>query len=173
MTKLNDLQLILLTTASRRDNGSLLPAAASVADAGDRLTKAISALARRGLVEERPATDAASTHRTDGDDRFGMFITDTGRAAINVEPSNGNAANESAASKPTPVAPKPERQTKSAAVVALLRRDDGATLAELIESTGWLPHTTRASLTGLKKKGHVVEKSKRGEATCYRIVAAA
>ena len=173
MTKLNDIQLILLTTAATRDKGSLLPAAASVADAGDRLTKAISALARRDLVEERPATDATSTHRTDGDDRFGMFITDAGRAAINVEPANGKAADEGAASTSAPAAPKPERQTKRAAVVALLRRDDGATLADLIDATGWLPHTTRAALTGLRKKGHVIEKSKRGDATCYRIVATA
>lgn len=173
MTKLNDIQLILLATAAQRENGSLLPGAASVADAGDRLSKAITALARRDLVQERPATDAASTHRTDGDDRFGMFITDAGRVAINVEPANGKAADEAAASTPTPVAPKPKRQSKSAAVVSLLQRDDGATLAELIEATGWLPHTTRAALTGLKKKGHVIQKSKRGEATCYHVVATA
>lgn len=70
-------------------------------------------------------------------------------------------------------ATKPERQTKSAIVIALLRRDEGVTLAELVEATGWLPHTTRAALTGLKKKkGHVIEKTKRDEATCYRIVEA-
>ena len=54
-------------------------------------------------------------------------------------------------------------------MVALLRREQGATLAELIEATGWLPHTTRAALTGLRKKGHVIERSKRDDATCYRI----
>ena len=60
--------------------------------------------------------------------------------------------------------------TKIAAVIALLKRDTGATLAELIAATSWLPHTTRAALTGLRKKGHAVERSKRGEVTCYRIV---
>ena len=68
--------------------------------------------------------------------------------------------------------PTPERQTKSDAVIALLQRSEGATLAELIEATGWLAHTTRAALTGLRKKGHVIEKSKRDDATCYRIFAA-
>lgn len=62
------------------------------------------------------------------------------------------------------------RQTKSDAMIALLQRDGGATLAELVAATGWQPHTTRAALTGLKKKGHVIEKSKRDDATCYRIV---
>jgi len=145
-----------------------------IADASNRLTKAISALAKRDLVEERPVTDAASTHRADGDDRFGMFITDAGRAAINVELANGKAAGQRAASTPPPAtATNPERQTKGALVIGLLQRDRGAILAELVEATGWLPHTTRAALTGLKKKGQVIEKTKRGEATCYRIVAEA
>lgn len=59
--------------------------------------------------------------------------------------------------------------SKIGVVVALLERPDGATLAEMVESTGWLPHTTRAALTGLKKKGHVITKAKRGDVTCYHI----
>ena len=62
--------------------------------------------------------------------------------------------------------------TKTAAVIALLSRADGATLDELIAATGWLPHTTRAALTGIRKKGHVIVRGKRGEVTCYRIAAA-
>ena len=41
-------------------------------------------------------------------------------------------------------------------VIALLRRSGGASLNEMVAATGWLPHTTRAALTGLKKKGHVI-----------------
>lgn len=68
-------------------------------------------------------------------------------------------------------APAPPRKPgKQDTVIALLRREEGATLAEMIEATGWLPHSTRAVLTGLRKKGHALEKSKRGDATCYRIV---
>ena len=55
-------------------------------------------------------------------------------------------------------------------MLALLQRPEGATLAELIAATGWLPHTTRAALTGIRKKGHAVERSKRGQETCYRVV---
>ena len=68
-------------------------------------------------------------------------------------------------------APAP-RATKTAEVLILLRREEGATLDELIAATGWLRHTTRAALTGLKKKGHVIAKGKRGDATCYNIAAA-
>lgn len=59
--------------------------------------------------------------------------------------------------------------SKIAKVVTLLERDAGATLAELINATGWLPHTTRAALTGIRKRGWLVERFKRDEATCYRI----
>lgn len=65
------------------------------------------------------------------------------------------------------------RETKIAKVIALLKRKDGATLDEIIGATGWLPHTTRAALTGLKKKGHTIECDKRGDAACYRITMSA
>ena len=55
--------------------------------------------------------------------------------------------NSGVASTPT----SPRGGTKIAQVIELLRRRDGATLAELV-ATGWLPHTTRAALTGLRKR---------------------
>lgn len=68
----------------------------------------------------------------------------------------------------------PIRQKKIDQVIALLCRSDGATLAEMIEVTGWLPHTTRAVLSRLRKKGHTLDKSKRNDgATLHRIVDAA
>lgn len=52
--------------------------------------------------------------------------------------------------------PEPPRQTKASAVAALLTRDGGASLEVLCEATGWQPHTCRAFLTGLRKKGREV-----------------
>lgn len=67
----------------------------------------------------------------------------------------------------------PKRETKIGKAIALLERKQGATLDEMAEATGWLPHTTRAALTGLKKKGHMIERDKRDDVTCYRIIASA
>ena len=64
-------------------------------------------------------------------------------------------------------------QTKTAMVLGLLQRPNGATLYEMVAATGWLPHTTRAALTGLRKKGHAIAKTKREDVTCYRIAAEA
>ena len=61
--------------------------------------------------------------------------------------------------------------TKQALIAGLLEREQGATLDELIAATGWLPHTTRAALTGLRRKGCTLEKSSREDGkTAYRIV---
>ena len=70
----------------------------------------------------------------------------------------------------SPAAPK--RTTKQDLVLELLRRAGGTTLAEMVEATGWLPHTTRAALTGIRKKGHDAVRSKVDGETRYAIVAA-
>ena len=62
---------------------------------------------------------------------------------------------------------EPVKKTKAALVLELLQRDGGATLSELVNATGWLPHTTRAALTSLRKKGNAIDRSKRDDATCY------
>lgn len=164
MPKLNDTQLILLSAAAQRDGGSFLPLPEPLADTRDRATKAIAALIKGNFAEERETTDAASVHRTYGDIRYGAFITEAGIAAIDAGPGGGEKA---------PAPTKSPRQSKSATVIALLQRDDGATIADLIAATDWLPHTTRAALTGLRHKGHVIERGKRGDVTFYRIAAAA
>lgn len=83
-------------------------------------------------------------------------------------------------SKPKNSAPQdPERTatplpaSKQALVKNLLTRGEGASLDELIAATGWLPHTTRAALTGLRKKGFAIDKTKVDGVTRYRHVASA
>ena len=61
--------------------------------------------------------------------------------------------------------------SKISLVADLLRRKGGATLAELVAATGWLPRTTRAALTGLRKKGHGIERGTRDGVTTYAIAA--
>jgi hypothetical protein len=82
-------------------------------------------------------------------------------------------------SQPTGL-PEPEqppdrpRPSKKAAVLALLTCPEGASLDEIVRTTGWLPHTSRAFLTGLRKKGLQLARTKDGSGTSrYRSVAAA
>ncbi|MFN4359042.1 MULTISPECIES: DUF3489 domain-containing protein [Sphingopyxis] len=67
----------------------------------------------------------------------------------------------------------PREGSKAAALLEMLQRKDGATLDEMTERTGWQPHTVRAAMTGLRKKGHVIEKRTSGNTTVWFIAAKA
>ena len=55
-------------------------------------------------------------------------------------------------------------------LVGLLSRKAGTTISKASEALGWQPHTTRASLTGLKKRGYVIErKDRHGKDSLYSI----
>ncbi len=78
----------------------------------------------------------------------------------------------------------PRTGTKQEAVLAMLRRPEGATVAQIAEATSWQPHTVRGFLAGLKKKGIAVavlervrqvapnKEGARGSYTIYRVVEA-
>ncbi len=68
----------------------------------------------------------------------------------------------------------PEKPTKIATILKLLRRPKGASIAELQKATGWQPHSVRGAISGtLKKKlGLVVTSEKtEGRGLIYRVAA--
>ena len=79
---------------------------------------------------------------------------------------------------------QPRTGTKQEAVLALLRRDEGATIAQVMIATGWQQHTVRGFLAGLKRKSITVEVLERvrqvgpdkqgakGSYSIYRVAAA-
>jgi hypothetical protein len=57
---------------------------------------------------------------------------------------------------------KPREGTKQEVVLAMLRRPEGATVAQIAEATGWAQHTVRGFFAGLKKRqGITVEIAER------------
>jgi hypothetical protein len=120
---------------------------------------------------------AAATVLTvwDAQEREGLDDALAGlRAALEANPRAGRA---------TPR--QPRTGTKQETVLALLRRDEGATVAQVIDATGWQSHTVRGFLAGLKRKGIEVEVLERvrqvgpnkqgakGSYSIYRIAAVA
>jgi hypothetical protein len=66
----------------------------------------------------------------------------------------------------------PRGASKIGQVLALLGRKQGVSLDELVTATGWLPHTTRAALTGLRKRGHAIARERGADGgSIYRIAA--
>ena len=71
-------------------------------------------------------------------------------------------------SKPTRKSARPV--TKVETILSLVKRANGASLGALEKATGWQPHSIRAALTGLRKKGHAIERDKDAKgASVYRV----
>ena len=59
-----------------------------------------------------------------------------------------------------PSADGPRASTKRAMLIGMLERPEGASVAEIGQRLGWLPHTVRAAITGLRHAGREVTRSK-------------
>ena len=73
---------------------------------------------------------------------------------------NQNPKREPAGESHTDKRQMPERGTKRAFLLELISWQGGSTLAEISSAMGWLPHTARAAITGLRKRGHDVRRKK-------------
>ena len=194
MPKLSDSQLVILSAAARRQDGTVLPLPRSLKVNKAAATTVLKSLLKRGLVTERPAAaDAAHWRETRDGGRTALAITDTGLQAIGVDvdrktgqqsPStkappkrrSRRAERKPSGAKPkggmSPAAVRPG--TKQALLIDLLTRKKGATIEEIVEATGWQAHSVRGAISGtLKKKlGLAVTSEKPGDGPRhYRIVA--
>src|SRR5436190_873003 len=94
----------------------------------------------------------------------------TAKPTKGAKPAKKAKPTKKAAGKKT--GDKDERSNKKAEVIAMMKRSKGATLAQIVEATGWQKHTIRGFVSLLGSKGgEKVESSKStaGERT-YRIV---
>jgi hypothetical protein len=137
-----------------------------------------------GLAREIEAKPGAPIwRRNDAGQGYALKLTAAGLKAIAVEEGSPDAIEPSEARQPqakngagpdegrlpAPVA-APREGTKLALVIEHLRRADGATIIDLTQATGWLRHTTRAALTGLRKRGYAVIRERVGAGdSIYRI----
>src|SRR5271165_1278287 len=196
--KLTDTQLILMSAAARREDRCLV---ASPTLKGGAAQKVASKLISAGFVKEVKAKSGDPIWRRDEESgaAYALKLTATGAKAIAVddaaEPKDAGEEVDPLANRdqaaippklgakdarcaegmvPGPAGPSaPRGGSKLAQVIELLQRDHGATIDELIAATGWLAHTTRAALTGLRKRGYavVIDRSDDKRGSFYRIQA--
>lgn len=167
MTKLTKSQAGLLVSASGRHDGRLLPPVGNADKISGRMRITVETLIKRGLATEERTGDAAAAYRSDGGQLYEVTITAAGRAAVGIDkPVNS----EPDTPPPVPLPGVEPRLTKIGTVLAMLRRPDGASLNELVDATSWLPHTMRAVLSGLRKKGNNITKRATEQGTRYAVV---
>jgi DNA-binding MarR family transcriptional regulator len=169
MTKLSDTQAIILSAAAQREDRNVLPLPGSLR--GGAATKVVGALLTRGLVREKitdsfAKADAAmnTIWRNEADGRgVLLLVTPAGLEAIGAEPADetpvvpaakkrGRPRKAAATGADAAPAPKTRDGTKQAHVIAMLRRKQGATVAQIVEATDWRPHTVRGVFAGALKK---------------------
>ena len=78
------------------------------------------------------------------------------------------------AAAPATAIAKHRNGTKQALLIEMLSRETGATIADLVAASGWLPHTIRGAMAGaLKKKLGLTITSEKvdGRGRVYRVQA--
>jgi hypothetical protein len=78
---------------------------------------------------------------------------DRGALAGPMERLRAMLAKRSPAARDAGAPREPREGTKREKVMAMLRRPEGATVAQIAEATGWAAHTVRGFFAGLKKRG--------------------
>jgi hypothetical protein len=180
--KLTDAQLVMMSAAAQRKD-RYLSAPATIK--GAALSKVGVKLAKLGLAREIEAKPGAPIwRRDDAGQGYALKLTAAGLKAIALDegsqdtierseapqPQAKNVASPDEGGHPAPRVAIPRDGSKLALVIEHLQRADGATIIDLTQATGWLPHTTRAALTGLRKRGYAVIRERIGVGdSVYRI----
>ncbi|MCV2449727.1 DUF3489 domain-containing protein [Paracoccus sp. DMF] len=167
MTKLSDTQALILSAAAQRPEHIALPLPESLR--GGAADKVVGAMLAKGFLEEVDADvrKGEPMWRETGDGHgVTLVATDAGLAAIGVEPEDADTAPVGATDAPTeevapdtttetkaaPKARTPREGTKQAALIAMLRAPDGATIDEIATALEWAGHTVRGAMAGALKK---------------------
>jgi hypothetical protein len=194
--KLTDTQLVMLSAAAQREDHFLVSPKSLK---GGAAQKVVEKLISVGLAKETKAKRNDPIWRRDEESgaSYALKLTAAGAKAIGIDErvesenapkedraresgdraailSKMEARDASDAMERVPAGPcAPRGGSKLAHVIGLLQRDHGATIDELMAATGWLAHTTRAALTGLRKRGFVVaiDRSDNDRGSFYRIKA--
>jgi Protein of unknown function (DUF3489) len=179
--KLTDAQIVMMSAAAQRKDRCL---SAPATIKGAALSKVGLKLAKLGLVREIGAKAGVPIwRRDDAGHGYALKLTAAGLKAIVVDEGAQDAIEPSEAPQPqAKIATNPDDGdhtarmvvprdgSKLALVIEHLQRADGATTIDLTQATGWLPHTTRAALTGLRKRGYAVIRERVGAGdSVYRI----
>jgi hypothetical protein len=161
-TTITKIQRDVLEAAARRNDYAAWPIRGSKLNAGSA-TRVMKELIRKGLVIEKPAVAKAPIWGEDVGGRPLMaVISDEGLSAIGMQPAGKVGRRSRAVAKKAPRGAKqrtmaavsqdeprrPRTGSKLAILVALLKRDGGATIAEMAAATGWQAHSVRGVMSG-------------------------
>ena len=172
--QLSDTQTAILAAAVARDDRMVFPVDLPLK--GGAVGNVLKSLLKRGLVEEVPTADHGVVWRCgeDGSHAHPARQRHGGTAARRRHRRRGRrpARRGGERGRRGQCSPPASAVSPSRRCWSLLQRPEGATIADMQEATGWLPHSVRGALSGVvaKKLGHVVTSTKEeGRGRVYRI----
>ena len=179
MTKLTNTQLKIFSQAAQQENGAAFVPERTGTVAIRKLSESF---VERKLMREILTKPGMQIWRKGEDGRsISLVILKAGRDLIlehgEFPPSDksifsikGSEVEPNCDLTSTTSLAQPRAGSKLALVIAMLSNETGASLKALAEMAGWLPHTTRATLTGLRKRGCLIERVKDDDlGSVYRI----
>ncbi len=165
--QLSNAQAVILSTACAREDGAVFPVTARLK--GGAVGNVCKSLLKRGLIEEVPATDLETVWRHD-EERGPITLRATPLAYRTLGITAGQDGTLPVDAPPPTV--QRRKGTKQEILIEMLRAEGGATIEEIVEATGWQPHSVRGAISGVLKKrlGLEVVSGKEGErGRVYRI----
>ena len=187
--QLSDTQSVILSAACAREGGLVLPITTSLK--GGAVDMVLTSMIKKGLIEAIPAEVGIPVWREAEDGTPLTLVAtaaaymalgiaaDTGADTAPEEEPAADMADE-AESPPTDAhvakpARKPREGTKQEALIAMLKRPEGASIAEITAEFGWQPHTVRGAIAGALKKKlglEVTSEKIEGRGRVYKLPAA-
>jgi hypothetical protein len=143
--QLTDAQRAILEPACRREDLCIYPVTAPLK--GGAVGNVCKSLLKRGLLEEFGADDAMMVCRHDATEGpLTLRATIAGQQALaGEEVTLSTEPAQPQAPAPAPLAKTSRQDT----LLGLLRRPEGATIADMTEATGWQNHSVRGALSGI------------------------
>ncbi|HEV8037167.1 DUF3489 domain-containing protein [Yoonia sp.] len=160
--QLSDAQTTILSTACARDDGLVFPVTAPFK--GGAVGNICKSLLKQRLIEEVVAADHNTVWRHDAD-RGPITLRATPQAQVLLGMTQAPETAETTA----PLTLSQHRASKQDMLIAMLRADGGATIAEITTALGWQPHTARGVISGVLKKKLGLKITSQVEATRGRI----
>lgn len=151
--KLTATQTTVIKAAAARPDGNIEPLPTNLR--GGAKTAVIDGLLARALIAKFQHTDLVEYYLTDA---AYAAVGRKRKAPAPVTPDPETEAAVSAAEakwakdKREVTKPRTRENSKQAAVVQMLMRGEGATVKQVMESTGWQAHTVRGTFAGALKK---------------------
>jgi hypothetical protein len=132
-----------------------------------------------GTMEQEPNAESLLTEESIPESVEPALATPIAPQTAHVAPEEAPAKNKATRTKRAPKAATNasvrREESKTSQVIAMLKREGGTTLEEIMAAMGWQKHTTRAMLSAggslTKKHGLVITSEKVGDKRTYTIKA--